>query len=94
MPGFDGTGPRGEGPMTGRGEGHCALALPGPGDRAVVYGYAGQQGVPVQIEMPQVMAWRRRMGRMMTGVRPGRVFWRRRRFLGRGFWGRGRGWRW
>ena len=25
MPGFDGTGPRGEGPMTGGGRGHCAM---------------------------------------------------------------------
>ena len=28
MPGFDGTGPRGEGPMTGRGMGYCAIRLP------------------------------------------------------------------
>jgi len=29
MPGFDGTGPRGMGPMTGGGRGFCALPLPG-----------------------------------------------------------------
>jgi hypothetical protein len=45
MPGFDGTGPRGRGPMTGRGEGYCALVLPEPG--RVPYGYAGLQGRPV-----------------------------------------------
>jgi len=28
MPGFDGTGPRGLGPMTGGGEGLCILKLP------------------------------------------------------------------
>lgn len=28
MPGFDGTGPRGLGPMTGGGEGCCILKLP------------------------------------------------------------------
>jgi hypothetical protein len=28
MPGFDGTGPRGLGSMTGRGEGFCILKLP------------------------------------------------------------------
>ena len=28
MPGFDGTGPRGMGPMTGGGRGFCALPLP------------------------------------------------------------------
>lgn len=43
MPGFDGTGPRGEGPMSGRGEGYCAVKLPDePGQPA--YGYAGLQG--------------------------------------------------
>lgn len=26
MPGFDGTGPRGEGPMTGRGLGNCRIS--------------------------------------------------------------------
>ena len=29
MPGFDGTGPRGEGPMTGGGRGYCAVPLSG-----------------------------------------------------------------
>lgn len=29
MPGFDGTGPRGEGPMTGGGRGYCAADLSG-----------------------------------------------------------------
>ena len=28
MPGFDGTGPRGMGPMTGGGRGYCAVLLP------------------------------------------------------------------
>ncbi|MEA1959622.1 MAG: DUF5320 domain-containing protein [Chloroflexota bacterium] len=28
MPGFDGTGPRGTGPMTGRGMGYCVVPLP------------------------------------------------------------------
>jgi len=48
MPAFDGTGPRGQGPITGRGEGFCALALPSSGDQRVPYGYAGLQGMPVQ----------------------------------------------
>jgi hypothetical protein len=46
MPGFDGTGPRGQGPMTGRGEGYCALVLPESGEAP--YGYAGLQGTPVR----------------------------------------------
>ena len=39
MPGFDGTGPRGEGPMTGRGEGYCALPLSRYRPRVAVPGY-------------------------------------------------------
>lgn len=27
MPGYDGTGPEGKGPMTGRGMGYCAMPL-------------------------------------------------------------------
>ncbi|WP_072870317.1 DUF5320 domain-containing protein [Desulfofundulus thermosubterraneus] len=29
MPGFDGSGPRGAGPMTGRGQGYCIVPLTG-----------------------------------------------------------------
>jgi len=47
MPGFDGTGPRGLGPMTGRGEGYCALVLPPPATGRAPYGYAGLAGAPV-----------------------------------------------
>ena len=53
MPGFNGTGPRGQGPMTGRGEGHCALVLPESGQAP--YGYAGLQGTPVRLGVPA--AW-------------------------------------
>ena len=48
MPRFDGTGPQGGGPMTGRGEGYCVLELPEPGEAAS--GYAGLDGVPVRLE--------------------------------------------
>jgi len=51
MPGFDGTGPRGLGPMTGRGEGYCAIALPSPGTARAPYGYAGLAGVPVGLAL-------------------------------------------
>lgn len=44
MPRFDGTGPRGAGAMTGRGQGYCAVAYPKGGQP---YGYAGLQGRPV-----------------------------------------------
>lgn len=41
MPGFDGTGPRGMGPMTGGGRGYCAIRLPGTRPR-----YAGRTAYP------------------------------------------------
>jgi hypothetical protein len=52
MPSFDGTGPRGLGPMTGRGEGYCAIVLPSSGTRRAPYGYAGLAGVPVRMNYP------------------------------------------
>ena len=45
MPGFDGTGPQGNGPFTGGGRGYCAIAYPQSGRP---YGYAGLQGRPVR----------------------------------------------
>jgi len=39
MPGFDGTGPRGRGPMTGRGEGNCAMPADEYDDIPRGYGY-------------------------------------------------------
>jgi hypothetical protein len=46
MPGFDGTGPTGQGPMTGRGQGFCALRVSkaNPGE---LKGFAGLQGTPI-----------------------------------------------
>ena len=96
MPGFDGTGPRGQGPMTGRGEGYCALTLPEPG--RAPYGYAGLQGTPVR---PGLMVARPLPGaRLARWLRPGPVpAWGRRWPLGfgrprlgmrRALWGRGR----
>ncbi len=50
MPGFDGTGPLGQGPMSGRGLGFCVLANSEENpDR--VEGLAGLQGVPVGQEV-------------------------------------------
>ena len=73
MPRFDGTGPRGEGPMTGRGEGYCALVLPSREGGDVSYGYAGLQGTPVYL----TRRWRR-----LTGWTRAAAF---RRGRGRGF---------
>ena len=52
MPGFDGTGPLGKGPMTGRGMGYCAVRLPVYGRFPLPYGYAGIAGVPINSTFP------------------------------------------
>jgi len=88
VPRFDGTGPQGQGPMTGRGEGYCAVRLPDEPEQPA-YGYAGLQGTPVQTGSPAV---RPTFGaRLARWLRPaawsGRAFGRGR---GRGA-GRGRG---
>jgi hypothetical protein len=49
MPGFDGTGPQGKGPLTGRGEGYCAIRLPDAHSDGEAYGYAGLIGLPVRL---------------------------------------------
>lgn len=59
MPRLDGTGPMGQGPMTGRGMGWCAIRVPG-GRRSLWWipaaGWAAWQGAR------RFMAWRRRFG--------------------------------
>ncbi len=47
MPGFDGTGPRGMGPMTGGGRGMCVLNLSAESN-GMVAGLAGHAGRPVR----------------------------------------------
>ena len=46
MPGFDGSGPSGQGPMTGRGQGFCVLTVSdeNPGE---VRGFVGLQNVSI-----------------------------------------------
>jgi hypothetical protein len=78
MPRFDGTGPQKEGPMTGRGQGYCALPEVRPGETR--QGYAGLQGMPVRLGTQFLRGLRPR-----PGERLGRAFRR-----GRGH-GRGRG---
>jgi hypothetical protein len=89
MPRFDGTGPQGMGPMTGRGEGYCALAIPDSGQAP--YGYAGVQGTPVRLEAPatrpalgaRFIRWPRMVGPLSRGrgrgARRGRGRWFARR---------------
>jgi hypothetical protein len=46
VPGKDGTGPLGSGPLTGRGDGFCVVRLKGSGPSGVK-GFAGLQGRPL-----------------------------------------------
>jgi hypothetical protein len=79
MPGFDGTGPAGRGPMTGGARGPC---------RPLRRPYAARRvyGLPSALPAPPVRVG---LGRPRRGLR--RAAWRRgwRRVGGRGWWGRG-----
>jgi len=44
MPGYDGTGPKGMGPMTGGGGGFCVLKLPSSPEESLT-GFAGRSGL-------------------------------------------------
>jgi len=77
MPAFDGTGPQGQGPMTGRGEGDCATRLPNPRLGQAPYGYAGRVGRPARLGL------RQRLGLGLRRGRGGRRGARGRRFFGR-----------
>lgn len=89
MPGFDGTGPRGLGPFTGRGEGYCAVVLSDSGRRAQSLGYTGILGTPLRARPlarpflwwawpPRLPAWRRSRSLGVVRGRRGGA-WRGRR---------------
>ena len=93
MPRFDGTGPLGLGPMTGRGMGYCAIPLSSPS--GVGYGFTGLAGkqmlVNNRLNVPYsswVMPYAR-FRRPWFGFRFGRG-WGRGRGFGRGWFGFGR----
>lgn len=44
MPRFDGTGPKGRGPLTGRGMGYCAVRLPSEADTGPSPGWPRNPG--------------------------------------------------
>lgn len=46
MPGFDGTGPAGRGPMTGRARGFCVVRIPDETNPTRAVGFAGMAGRP------------------------------------------------
>lgn len=49
MPGYDGTGPRGDGPLTGRGDGYCVIKLPDD-PREIGTGFMGLCGTPMAFD--------------------------------------------
>ncbi len=62
MSAFDGTGPKGQGPLTGRGEGFCGIRLPNPRSGRVLSGYAGRTLVPVRLGLRQSFGLGRALG--------------------------------
>ena len=79
MPAFDGSGPRGRGPLTGRGEGYCAMRLPNLRSGQAPQGYVGRAQVPMRLGL---------IPRLRLGTASGRG--RRRGGRGRGLFGRQR----
>ena len=66
MPGFDGTGPLGQGPMTGRGRGFCLLKESKNKPRQVK-GLAGIQGMPVNLDNSDIKVQEREVINMPFG---------------------------
>lgn len=80
MPGFDGTGPLGQGPFTGGGRGYCVMPL--DYEKNIPYGYTGIQGYPAILNRAYVPNY------MGYGIGY-RYPIRRLPLSGRGFLGRG-----
>lgn len=80
MPRYDGTGPRGTGPLSGGGQGYCAIVLPKPEIDPSPYGYVGLEGMPLGHACWGVGARASRCGSGMVRWRPCR------RRAGRGRW--------
>lgn len=74
MPGYDGTGPCGEGPMTGRGDGYCMLEIP-VDPHLPRTGFAGLRGQPVELPSmwgaPDVLALCRAQIELIRDALPG-----------------------
>ncbi len=70
MPGFNGTGPMGQGPMTGGGRGYCAVALNGsgvmPGNNRGFYGRGRGHGFRNCFYATGLPGWMRRQRGMQT----------------------------
>ena len=76
MPGFDGTGPRGEGPMTGGGRGYCVVDLNAagvrPGAGRGFFGRGGGRGNRNRFYATGLPGWMRAQRGMPFGFAQGR----------------------
>jgi len=91
MPGFDGTGPLGQGPLTGGGRGFCAVPVGYAGN--VPAGYAGIQGYPADPGYPYNVGYSGYNAPLYNNYPyyPGRGAYRAPIAAGSGYFGRGRG---
>ena len=71
MPGFDGRGPLGQGPMTGKGQGLCMLKIP-DGKSGFMTGFVGLSGEPFSSERRAAMPGGDGTGPMGAGPMTGR----------------------
>jgi len=102
LPGFDGTGPLGKGPFSGRGRGFCIVKLPDGGKTEVELDIAGDKEQKANINVKEVftMPAGDRTGPLGLGPMTGRAAGYCAGYSvpgymnpvpGRGFWGAGRG---
>jgi len=67
MPGFDGTGPRGQGPMTGKAGGFCLLSIPDSSDEPQS-GFVGLAGNPLPVAQDSLRRERGRLKQRLLGI--------------------------
>lgn len=68
MPGYDGTGPRGEGPLTGRGDGYCVIELPKDPEQTAT-GFLGLDGAPTKIQADPCRPSQTRSSAQLAGIK-------------------------
>lgn len=71
MPNFDGTGPSGEGPLTGRGNGFCILKRNAEDRTNHWYGFFGERMHPVEFLQNNQTTFRKEAMKMPAGDRTG-----------------------
>jgi hypothetical protein len=82
MPRLDGTGPTGQGPLTGEGRGLCVVRVPEGKDEPVA-GFTGWEGRPLGSPTQQVPADLERLQRQVWALEEAvRLVQRRLEFLG------------